>query len=64
MSERIYGFCVACGEYVYRIPNFRHGDGQQDSEENPVWLSDNQEFMTEEQIQEAEANEISCGCNA
>ena len=63
MSERIYGFCTACGGYVYRIPGIRHGDGQTDTNETPIWLSDSGEDMSQEQIEQAEANEINCGCN-
>jgi hypothetical protein len=36
MSARNYD--VQDGELVYRIPGARHGDGQVDSDKNPVWL--------------------------
>lgn len=37
-NDRIYAYDVNAGEYVYRIPGQRHGDGQVDSDESPVWL--------------------------
>ena len=35
---RIYAYDLADGSPVYRIPGHRHGDGQVDSDEHPVWL--------------------------
>jgi hypothetical protein len=37
-ATREYGCCRHCGEYVYRDHYVRHGDGQVDSDESPVWL--------------------------
>lgn len=34
----IYAYDLISGEYVKRLPYRLHGDGQQDSDENPVWL--------------------------
>lgn len=62
--DRIYGFCVACGSYVYRIPGMRHGDGQQDTDENPVWLFADEREMTNAEKDQAYVNKINCGCNA
>lgn len=36
--ERIYAWDKANAEPVYREPGRRYGDGQQDSDESPVWL--------------------------
>ena len=36
--KRKYARCKVCGEYVYRYEGYHHGDGQVDSDENPVWL--------------------------
>jgi len=43
LSERIYAWDKRNGEVVYRIPGHRHGDGQVDTDESPVWLVGNQE---------------------
>ena len=37
MNDRIYAIDDE-GQTVYRIPGMRHGDGQIDSDESPVWL--------------------------
>lgn len=37
-NDRIYAWDKRNGEVVYRIPGHRHGDGQTDTDENPVWL--------------------------
>lgn len=42
-SNIIYAYDVASGEYVKRIVGHRHGDGQVDSDESPVWLICSQE---------------------
>jgi hypothetical protein len=62
MFEKSYGFCTACGEFVYREHGKRHGDGQFDTEDNPVWLLTDVDDMTEAEIGQAE--EIQCGCTA
>lgn len=58
-----YYYCTACGEYVYREPGKHHGDGQQDSDTSPVYLLAWAEDMTPDEIAEAEAHPIQCGCN-
>lgn len=45
--DRIYGYNPRTGDYVYRIPGHRHGDGQIDSDESPVWLLTTQEDAEE-----------------
>ena len=62
MFEKIYGFCTACGNFAYREQGKRHGDGQLDTKENPVWLLTDIEDMTEAEIGGAE--EMQCGCTA
>lgn len=62
LNSKIYGVCVACGEYCYRIPGKKHGDGQIDTEDNPVWLTAD-DAMTLQEFEAAEANRINCGCN-
>jgi len=37
-TDREYAYCPACGNVIYRIPGHRHGDGQVDTEQKPVWL--------------------------
>jgi len=35
---RVYSWDKRNGQVVYRIPGHKHGDGQVDSDEAPVWL--------------------------
>lgn len=58
-----YYFCKTCGEFVYRLVDFRHGDGSIDSDDNPIYLLTDENDMSEEDIQSAFENEIYCGCN-
>ena len=37
-SDRVYAWDKRNGEVVYRIPGHHHGDGQIDTDEDPVWL--------------------------
>ena len=37
-TNRIYGRCKVCGSISRRDVGQRHGDGQIDSDEHPVWL--------------------------
>lgn len=41
--ETIYAYDLISGEYVKRMPYHPHGDGQQDTDDNPVWLLTTQE---------------------
>ena len=41
--ETIYAYDLISGEYVKRLPYHLHGDGQQDSDDHPVWLISTQE---------------------
>lgn len=58
-EEKVFGYCGACETYCYRILGKIHGDGQIDSEENPVWLM----IPDEESVQDADFKTINCGCN-
>jgi hypothetical protein len=62
MEEKVYGVCKYCGNYCYRKPGYRHGDGRIDSDDNPVWLLDFESEMTKQQISSANTNLIDCGC--
>ena len=58
--ERIrhYAICEACGELVCRIPGWHHGDGQIDTDENPVWLlGDARDYGNTEELPR-----VNCGC--
>lgn len=61
--SKIFGYCGACGNYFYREQCKRHGDGQQDTESNPIWLSTDTDAMSESEIEQADGNKINCGCN-
>jgi hypothetical protein len=43
MNTKQFAYDMNSGEYVYRIPGARHGDGQIDSDESPVWLTTTQQ---------------------
>lgn len=62
MENKKYYFCPACGEYVYRIPGYRHGDGQHDTDETPVYLLANVDNMTDDEIEQADSRHVNCGC--
>ncbi len=62
MENKEYYFCPACGEYVYRIPGYTHGDGQQDSDDSPVYLLADADSMTADEIDQADSRPINCGC--
>jgi len=36
--NKIYAVCRVCGNLIYRMPGYVHGDGQHDTDHNPVWL--------------------------
>lgn len=38
MSETQYAYDPSQDAIIYRIPGHQHGDGQIDTEEQPVWL--------------------------
>lgn len=56
--ERIYALCIICGEYIYRDCGKRYGDGQLDSDEQPVWLLGDHADMTDDEIEQAEKNRL------
>lgn len=58
MFERIYGVDAVTHDYIYREPYKRHGDGQLDSDEQPVWLLADINDMTEDEILQAESNRL------
>ncbi len=37
-NEKQFAVCRTTGNVVYRMPGKTYGDGQQDDDENPVWL--------------------------
>lgn len=58
--ETKYYWCKSCGEYMYRVIGKQHGDGQVDSDENPVYLlCDSRDIPSDEEITDI----TSCGCN-
>jgi hypothetical protein len=61
-TEKLYGFCKSCGQYVYRIPGHRHGDGQVDSDESPVWLLADEREMRDAGVDLDTLPTVSCGC--
>lgn len=61
--DKQYYFCIACGEYVFRLPGMRYGDGQVDSDDNPVYLLADVNDMTDADMDNAHDSQILCGCN-
>lgn len=47
MTERQYAWDQCNGRVVYRIPGQRHGDGQVDTDDNPVWLLGSEDDVTD-----------------
>lgn len=58
---RLYAYCTVCNHVVKRIPGYRHGDGQVDSDKHPVWLLSDAREITADHI--ATLPSINCGCN-
>ena len=61
MEEREFALCRLCDSVVYREPGKRHGDGQQDTEESPVWL-----FWCDCDEYDGDLDKlhiVDCGCN-
>lgn len=56
--NRVYAYCPACGNVVYRIPGKRHGDGQQDTDDTPVWLLGDESDVDDV----AALPDVNCGC--
>lgn len=65
-NERQYGYCKDCGNIVYRIPGKLHGDGQQDTDEHPVWLlgfENFEDYARETRDYDFNLPDFYCGCN-
>jgi len=63
INDRVYAYCPACGNYMYRIDGYRHGDGQVDSDDAPVWLMTDEDTIIEVGLDPAILPDIKCGCN-
>lgn len=65
--ERIYAICKVCGSLVCREPGKRHGDGQQDTDDNPVWLldtaGDDEQLAGRLESVVTPLPTVNCGCN-
>jgi hypothetical protein len=60
-ADRIYAICDGCGNLVYREPGKRHGDGQQDTDDAPVWLLDSSHRgITAKELMAMPL--VNCGC--
>lgn len=61
-TDRLYAYCEACDTIVYREPGKRHGDGQQDADDAPVWLH----YCERDNYDRQEPNDslpiVRCGC--
>ena len=49
-EEKEYAWDANNGQVVYRIPGKRHGDGQRDTYENPVWLLGDEDDLTQDEL--------------
>ena len=61
--EKTYSICKACGEIVYRLEGHTHGDGQVDTDENPVWLLSDERSAADDGADIDSLPEVFCGCN-
>lgn len=61
MEDRIFAICKVCGNVVYREPGKRHGDGQEDTDEHPVWLT--WSYIDEYEGDVNALDTVYCGCN-
>lgn len=61
MTDQIrqYARCKVCGEVMVRLPGWRHGDGQVDSDERPVWLLADEQDVPDS----TDLPVVVCGCN-
>ena len=63
-----FAACEDCDNIVYRIPGKRHGDGQLDTDDSPVWLLSDVYGFADHYRGSASAASISdlarvhCGC--
>ena len=55
--------CQACGDYLARIHGEKYGDGTQDEEDAPVYLSYGED-PRDVPVPEGEITKVLCGCNA
>jgi len=60
MNERKYYYNKATDEYAYREIGKRY-ELAEDSDENPVYLLTEPDYMTASEIEEAHVNEIDVG---
>ena len=60
MTNRECYYYPHCGGYSYRIPLYSHGDGQLDTDDNPVYLLADAGEMTADELEHA--TESACGC--
>jgi len=58
MHERKYYYNKRTADIVYREIGKLHGDSQQDSDENPVYLLADLDEMNDAEMEEAFENEI------
>ena len=67
-AYRVYAVCQDCGEIVYREPGLRHGDGQVDTDDNPVWLLSGRSSLFFHERDDIEGRDVEtlarvrCGC--
>ncbi len=57
-EERVYAWDKTNGQAVYRIPGHQHGDGQVDTDDNPVWLLANDDDLARDQVDVYDLPEI------
>lgn len=60
----IWAKCINCGEHVQRTPGMRHGDGQVDTDDSPVWTLVDEQMMIDADIDIDKLDAVDCGCNA
>lgn len=61
-NTKIYAYCPDCENYVYREPGKRHGDGQVDSDDHPVWLLADEDMVRAAGLDPKSLDTVDCGC--
>jgi hypothetical protein len=61
--SKVFYRCMSCGQIVFRIPGHRHGDGQIDTDDNPVYLLGSAEMVEDAGPGICVQRIENCGCD-
>lgn len=60
----IWAVCKVCDSIVVREPGRRYGDGQTDTDDNPIWFIGDQSDLDARSLNRDTLPRVVCGCNA